>query len=171
VANEAESAVRVRVEGDAILGEVEIAAPPERVFRALTDPERLRTWWGSRETYWVEEWRADLRVGGAWEARCMSAGGKPSRVHGVFVEIDPPRRLAYTWNPSWHEAPQTTVVYDLAPSGSGTRVYVRHTGFGAARAARDDHRRGWPAVLTWLRAHVERGDDAPPHTKQRVRGR
>jgi uncharacterized protein YndB with AHSA1/START domain len=40
----------VGVEAEAILGEVWIDAAPERVYRALTDPERLREWWGSRAT-------------------------------------------------------------------------------------------------------------------------
>jgi uncharacterized protein YndB with AHSA1/START domain len=153
VPSEAARDPEVTIDGEAIVGEVEVEAPLEHVFRALTDPERLRAWWGSRETYWVEEWRADLRVGGAWEARCMSVSGSPSRVHGVFLEIEPPRRLAYTWNPSWHEGPETTVVYDLSPHGEGTLVRVRHSGFGAARASREDHFHGWPAVLGWLRAY------------------
>lgn len=153
-------AAHVRLDGDAIVGEIEIAAPPQGVFRALTDPDRLMSWWGSRDSYWVETWRSDLRVGGSWEARCLSAKGTPSRVHGVFLEIDPPRRLAYTWNPSWHDG-ETTVLYELEPRGRrGTLVRVRHWGFGAALAARDDHLHGWPAVLGWLKAHTEASAEA-----------
>jgi len=151
-----EGAPHVRVEGDAIVGEVWIDAPPERVYRALTDPARLREWWGSRDTYWVEEWRADVRVGGGWEALCMSVAGRPSRVHGVYVDLDPPRRLAYTWNPSWQEVPETTVSFELSRHGDRTHVRMRHDGFGEAAAAREDHVHGWPAVLGWLRTHVER---------------
>lgn len=150
-----EGAPLVRVEGDAIVGEVWIEAPPEPVYRALTDPARLREWWGSRDSYWVEEWRGDLRVGGAWEARCLNVAGQPSRVHGVYLALDPPRRLAYTWNPSWQEAQETTVAFELSQHGSRTRVRMRHSGFGVAAAARDDHAHGWPAVLGWLRSHVE----------------
>jgi uncharacterized protein YndB with AHSA1/START domain len=150
-----EGAPDVRVEGEAIVGEVWIDAAPERVYRALTDPARLRAWWGSRDVYWVEEWQADVRVGGRWEARCMSAAGKPSRVHGMYVELDPPRRLAYTWNPSWQETPETTVTFELSRHGDRTHVRMRHDGFGSAVAAREDHVHGWPAVLGWLRAHFE----------------
>ena len=151
--------VDVRVDGEAIVAEVEIAAPRERVFRALTDPVRLRSWWGTRETYWLEQWRSDLRVGGAWEATGVGSSGLPLRVHGEFVEIDPPRRLVYTWNPSWLEAPETTVSYELdAIEGDGPRTLVRmrHEGFGAARAALENHARGWPAVLGWLHGYFQR---------------
>jgi len=150
-----DGALSVRVEGEAIVGEAWIEAPPERVFRALTDPARLREWWGSRDSYWVEEWTADVRVGGAWEARCMSAAGGPSRVHGVYLELDPPHRLAYTWNPSWDGSPETTVRFELVRHGERTHVRMQHDGFGAALAAHESHVQGWPAVLGWLRSHLE----------------
>lgn len=50
---------------DAIVQEIEIAASPERVFQALTDPEELKAWWGAEGVYRVTLWTADLRVGGA----------------------------------------------------------------------------------------------------------
>ncbi len=40
------TAERVNPEQDAVSQEIEIAAPPERVFRALTDPKQLFAWWG-----------------------------------------------------------------------------------------------------------------------------
>src|SRR5262245_5929488 len=106
--------VDVRIEGSTIEGRIEIEAPPERVFRALIEPERLRAWWGARDAYWIERWSSDVRVGGAWESIGTGVSGQSFRVHGVFVEIDPPRRLVYTWNPSWQNAPETTVTYELA---------------------------------------------------------
>ena len=59
-----------------ILATVEIRAPIERVFRALTDPNELVRWWGSADTYRTEEWTADLRVGtaGALAATAPMAG-------------------------------------------------------------------------------------------------
>lgn len=158
MAHGAEGEAAVRVEGDGIVGEVEIAAPPRRVFRALSDPAELKAWWGARDAYWVEEWRADVRVGGSWDAVCRNAAGQPSRVHGVFLEVDPPRRLVYTWNPSWVSMPETTVEFDVEPRGRGTLLRMRHTGFGAATAARENHAQGWPSVVAWLRAYVEKAE-------------
>jgi uncharacterized protein YndB with AHSA1/START domain len=148
----------VRIEGAGVLGEVEIAAPPERVFEALTEPEKLCAWWGSEESYRVSAWRSELRVGGAWEATGLGAGGGEFRVHGRFVAIEPPRRLAYTWNPSWlPDSPETTVSYELRPHRGGTLLEVRHEGFAGDAAARDDHLHGWPAVLGWLVAYCQGG--------------
>jgi uncharacterized protein YndB with AHSA1/START domain len=148
---------QVGISGDGIIGTIEIAALPERVFRALTTPEELCRWWGSAETYRVTEWHADVRAGGAWRCTGSSARGGSFTVHGKYLEVDPPRRLAYTWNASWTSAPETTVVYELTALDGGARtlVQVRHFGFGTATSARDDHRSGWPSVLNWLRAWSE----------------
>lgn len=147
------SAAVVRLAGDAIIATIEIAAPPERVFRALTDPSELRHWWGSPESYRVTDWQADVRVGGEWHCSGSGARGGSFSVHGKFLELDPPRRLAYTWNPSWIKAPETTVAYRFTALDQGvrTRVEVRHSGFAGATAAREDHRAGWPSVLSSLR--------------------
>ena len=53
---------------DAISLEVQIAAPRERVFRALTDPAQLMQWWGQKGMYHHTRWTADLRPGGAWRS-------------------------------------------------------------------------------------------------------
>src|SRR5689334_5229255 len=88
-----------------ILATVDIAAPPERVFRALTDANEMVTWWGSPELYRLTEWRADLRPGGQWKSTGVGADGKPFSVGGEFLEIDPPRRLVHTWSPDWNPGP------------------------------------------------------------------
>ena len=47
----------VRVEGLVIEGEVWLAAPAERVFDALTQPEWLAAWWGDEEAYTTHDWQ------------------------------------------------------------------------------------------------------------------
>ena len=50
-----------------ILASVEIAAPPERVFRALVSKE-VCGWWGRPDVFDTREWTGDARVGGRWRA-------------------------------------------------------------------------------------------------------
>jgi|ERR1700730_11254333 len=60
--------VAVTPEQDAIVGEIFIAAPPERVFQAITDPNQMPLWWGQQGVYRITEWKADLRPGGKWSS-------------------------------------------------------------------------------------------------------
>jgi len=80
---------------------IEVAAPPERVFRAISSPE-VAEWWGSPDLYRVEKWTGDVRPGGKWQADTRAAEGGPEMiVRGEFTVVDPPRVLEHTWEPSW----------------------------------------------------------------------
>jgi uncharacterized protein YndB with AHSA1/START domain len=136
-----------------ILATVEIAAPPERVFQALTSDEITR-WWGADGIYRTTSWSGDLRVGGRWIATGASADGKVFAVEGEFLEIDPPRKLVQSWKPDWTAAPPTTVTFLLEPIGEGTRVTLRHDGFAGNAGACLDHTSGWEKVLGWLKQHL-----------------
>jgi uncharacterized protein YndB with AHSA1/START domain len=86
---------------DAIISEVEIKAPAERVFQALTDPRQLLRWWTSDECQ-TDYFEIEPRPGGKWRF-----GTKPSKLvvngvsqffcEGEVMECDPPRLLTYTW--------------------------------------------------------------------------
>lgn len=141
------------VEGS-ILARIDIAVPPERVFRALTT-EELTKWWGSAELYRTTAFTIDLRPGGAWRSDGVGADGTPFHVGGRVLEVEPPRKLVQTWEPSWEtDAPPTTITYLLDPVAGGTRVTVRHTGFGARVASCESHANGWERVLGWLSGHI-----------------
>jgi uncharacterized protein YndB with AHSA1/START domain len=137
---------------------VEIAAPPERVFRALTTDDITR-WWGSDDTYRTTSYSADLRVGGAWRSVGKGADGKEFAVGGEFVTIDPPRLLVQTWVAPWDGGNTTTITYRLDPIPGGTRLTLRHEGFADRRDSCDGHGRGWERVLGWLDGFLSpRGD-------------
>lgn len=136
-----------------ILATVDIAAPPERVFRALTTDEVTR-WWGSEDTYRTTEFAADLRVGGAWHAKGAGASGPPFIVQGEYLELDPPKKIVHTWRPDWDQGPATTVTYLIEPTMLGSRVTVRHEGFGDRRESCESHSNGWERVLGWLQGHL-----------------
>ena len=145
--------------GGNLLATVDISVPPERVFRALTT-EEVTKWWGSAETYRTTSFESDLRVGGSWRSRGVGADGKPFQVRGSYLEIDAPRRLVHTWEPDWDEAP-TKVTYLLDATPTGTRVTLRHEGFGARAEACAQHGAGWELVLGWLAGHVVEARPAP----------
>lgn len=137
-----------------VFASVEIAVPPERVFRALTDPRELVKWWGAPEVYRTEEWKVDLRVGGHWEVRGHEADGKAFVAQGQYVVIEPPHRLTLTWEPSWLPGLKTTLSYRLEAVAGGTRLTLRHEGFLGQGDAAQSHTRGWEQVLGWLAKHL-----------------
>jgi hypothetical protein len=50
---------------DAVISEIEIAAPPERVFQALIDREQALRW-GTNDAFEIKSWEMDARPGGKW---------------------------------------------------------------------------------------------------------
>ena len=145
----------VRIVNENIVGEVEIAAAPERVYSALTDPAELAAWWGAEDNYRTFDWECNLRVGGKWSCRAENLkSGLLTTVKGDYLEVDPPRVLAFTWEPSWEQVPPTVVRIELTPTAAGTRLFLTHSGWGEATQARSSHEQGWPLVLGWLKLHL-----------------
>jgi uncharacterized protein YndB with AHSA1/START domain/uncharacterized protein YciI len=138
------------VNSGTILANVEIAASPERVFRALTTPEEIVRWWGSDALYRTKEWVQDFRVGGRWQAKGLGSDGVPFTVEGEFLEISPPHTLVQSWKPEWDGGHTSRLTYRLEAVGGGTRVTVRHEGFGDRHESCASHAEGWHAVLDWL---------------------
>ena len=147
--------IDMQTDPDSIRSSLYIDAPPETVFRALTDAKQLLQWWGSETSYRSTDWTVDVRPGGRWRSKGSNVAGRPFLVEGEYVEVEPPRRLSYTWKPSWVDVPATLVVWELAPEGRGTRVVTVHSGFTGHPRALEDHRSGWPSVIGWLAAWCE----------------
>jgi uncharacterized protein YndB with AHSA1/START domain len=149
--------MNIELHGGTIIGDIEIEAAPEVVFDALTTPEDLAAWWGAEGVYRTHDWEIDLRPGGAWNCRATSAGGEMT-VRGRYLEVERPRTLVYTWNPSWEAIPETTIRYTLTKVAGGTRVHFEHSGFEGQLKSQQGHSQGWMRVMEWLSGYLkERG--------------
>jgi uncharacterized protein YndB with AHSA1/START domain len=142
---------------DTIVVEIDIDAPPERVFQAWVDPQQRLSWWGDDGVYRGQKMESDLRVGGKWLTEGKSAQGKEFSVSGTYTRIEAPRVLGFTWNYNWADtgARETHVLVELTPTSSGTHVTLTHSGFPTA-PERDDHKQGWGRVLGWLQSYLQR---------------
>jgi len=150
---------------DAIDGALYVAAPPERVFAAITDPKQLVQWWGQSDMYRITKWTGVLRAGGKWRSDGISVGGDPFHVEGEYIEVDPPRRLVYTWIASWSPELTTTVSWDLVSQNNGSLIRIRHHGFGGHAEHAKNHAQGWIRVLGWMQGFLDNGetvDTRPP---------
>jgi uncharacterized protein YndB with AHSA1/START domain len=134
---------------------VDIDAPRERVFAALTDPRELVQWWGRDDMYTTEDWQVDLRPGGAWRCTPVAPGAPPMSVRGEYRTVEPPRLLEFTWLASWDGDVPTTVRVELDPldGGTRTRLTLLHSGL-TTRDMGSGTTDGWNRVLSWLEEHV-----------------
>jgi uncharacterized protein YndB with AHSA1/START domain len=146
-------------------------AAPERVWRAWTDTEEAMQWFGPHGMR-CEVTEHDVRVGGRYRfsfpapppepgaepEREVSADGKSYTVFGEYTEVDPPRRLAFTWawdSPGW-AGKRSNVTVELEPENGGTKLTMTHTDLLDEEAARS-HGEGWGASMDRLAAHVDAG--------------
>ena len=120
--------------------ERELGFPPERIWRALTQPHLIEEWLMKTDFEPVEGHRFTLRRDPAPDVSIV--------VDCQVLAVEPHRTLSYTWAARGLES---TVTFTLTPTGSGTRLRMEQTGFlehqqqafGGARAA-------WPQMLAAL---------------------
>ena len=121
--------------------ELHIDAPPEVVFDVISRPEHIRDWWNAEteiepvagsagELVWDDDMTAQITV----------------------VEADPPRRFSFRWTQA-----SLLAIFDLTPSGDGTRLRLTETGFreqgwelAKLEEAYNDHVEGWERYLPRL---------------------
>ena len=118
--------------------------PPEAVWAAVTEPDELAHWFPA-----VVE--VDLRVGG--DVAFVFADPDLPSGSGRVLEVEPPRRFAFTWA-------DDELRFELTPHDEGCRLVFTHFVDAADRAARD--LAGWHVCLDRLRERLDGGaPDAP----------
>jgi uncharacterized protein YndB with AHSA1/START domain len=124
-------------------------AAPEKVWRAITEPEMLKKWMAPGDDFKIPVAEAELRVGGRYHIVMNAPDGQVHDVSGSYREIVPNRKLVYTW--AWKTTPdrQSVVTIELRASGTGTELTLRHEEFADAEA-RDHHQLGWTGCLARL---------------------
>ncbi len=123
-----------------------IAAPPERVFDAFTDPAGQREFYGTDAPGWIVESRCDLRVGGVWSVSFGPSPGELYHHRHVFEAIDRPCRILLSSTETrldgWSF--ETTSEFTFEPRGGGrTLMTVLQSGF-PTEELRDEHTVGLP---------------------------
>jgi uncharacterized protein YndB with AHSA1/START domain len=127
---------------DTIELERRIEAPPDTVFAYFTDADKYMQWQGV-------EAELDPRPGGIFRV-VQNEVGYVAR--GEFLEIDPPRRLVFSWGWEGIDAlppGQSTVEVDLIDDGGSTLLRLRHNGLPTDNACQL-HTYGWGVGLDAL---------------------
>lgn len=141
---------------DRIEREIVIAAPPDRVWEIVTDPDQMAVWFSDS----VE---LDLRVGG----RMVLDWKEHGTCHATVERVEPPHLFAFRWAYEMEIAPEegksTLVEFILTPAGADTRLKIVESGFAALDVTDEQRIRrvegnaeGWQQHLDRLRAYAER---------------
>ena len=102
--------------------EVVYPHPPERVWRALTDPRAIAEWLMPNDF--------EPKLGHRFQFRTQPRPGFDGIVNCEVIEIQPLRRLSYTWVGG---SLNTVVIFSLQPESGGTRLRLEHRGFAGLR--------------------------------------
>jgi uncharacterized protein YndB with AHSA1/START domain len=125
-----------------VVVEREMPHPPEKLWRALTQPHLIEEWLMKNDFKPTVGHRFNLR--GEW-------GGT---LDCEVLVVEPNRELAYTWNHVHDDAAfnlRSTVTFTLTPTASGTRLRMEQAGFGKdQRQAFGGARAGWEQMFAKL---------------------
>jgi uncharacterized protein YndB with AHSA1/START domain len=127
--------------------------PIEKVYRAWTDPEALKRWFGPSDEGRILVAETNIKVGGRYRIVMEMADGEQHRVGGIYREVIPNEKLTFTW--AWESTPEreSLVTIKLKKAGGGTDMTLTHEQF-FDEAARDRHEHGWTGTLERLDRYV-----------------
>lgn len=128
---------------------------PEKVWRAWTDPEAIKRWWGPGGNDPVPVAQLDVRVGGRFRIVFGGPEGRDHECAGVYREVVPNRKLVFTWtwpNSTAERESLVTIVFKRV--GSGTELEFRHEQL-FDETVRDNHERGWSESFAKLERFLQ----------------
>jgi uncharacterized protein YndB with AHSA1/START domain len=128
-----------------------IASTAERVFEALTDAKISERYWTGNHV------ESDWKVGSPFALKLKR---ESKDVIGKVLEVDPPRRLAYTFQPQHgglqNEQP-SRVTFELEQQKDQVKLTVVHDDFMPGSKVLEGVSQGWPLVLSSLKSFLEAG--------------
>src|SRR5664279_3247080 len=131
-----------------------IETTPEKLWHALTDSDFTeRYWFGHRVT-------SDWKVGSPYRFANQGAAS----VEGKVLISDPPKKLAYSWNPCSTVAKReriSRVTFDIEPRGNVVKLTVTHDNLDEGGKTLRDISGGWPMVMASLKSLLESGKPLP----------
>jgi uncharacterized protein YndB with AHSA1/START domain len=130
-----------------------IAARPSIVFEALTTAEGLAAWWGPHDVPVIKA-EFDARLGGAYLVRFRTTDGAEHEAVGEVLEVDPPRRVAMSWNWAFGGEPEelgrtSRIEFDVRAVDGGSELTFTHAQL-RNEASEASHRYGWTGALDKL---------------------
>ncbi|MFL5477524.1 MAG: SRPBCC domain-containing protein [Gemmatimonadaceae bacterium] len=128
-------------------------APRDLVWEVWSDSTQAKNWWGPTG-FTLPFLEMDQRVGGKWRAQMRSPDGTDMWQHGVYREIVPPEKTAYTL--IWDADPATQMLVSVVFKEKGAKTQMTFTQEGFKSAAdREGHKAGWSQTFDRLATYLE----------------
>jgi uncharacterized protein YndB with AHSA1/START domain len=118
-------------------------APPERVFRAWTDPVSVKAWLASGGQAVI-----DARENGLFFLG-MAVNDRVVPHYGRYLRVESPRLLEFTWVSEHTHGKESVVLIELSARGTQTELTLTHDGLPSEKAA-EGHTGGWTSFLDKL---------------------
>jgi uncharacterized protein YndB with AHSA1/START domain len=120
-----------------------LRAPPERVYQFFADASLLAKWWGPRG-FSIPSIDFAPRVGATYRIEMQPPEGEAFHLSGKFREVDPPSRLAFSfeWEPPDPDDQETVAQLSFQPVDDSTEIVFVQAPF-KTEARRALHHDGW----------------------------
>ena len=153
-------------------------APRELVFKAWTDVEQFKQWFGAAACGGssLVSVKVDARVGGKYRLQTRHPDGEYYTTVGVYRAVEPPKRLVFTWafekdgsgeDFGEVEPCEMLVTLEFRPRGEQTELILTQENFASVES-RDRHEQGWTRCLNEL-GNVVGVEDKTPQTEDKYR--
>ena len=147
--------VKTEIGADPIVVEGYFSASPRDVFKAWTDPDIVKRWFGPRPDT-LHSAEIDLRPGGKWRFLESRDGDRAAGFEGEYLALEADRRLVFTWSKFVVQAsgardatPKSQVEIILTPKGTGTDIRIVHSAISDPQM-RKGFAGGWQRGMTNL---------------------
>jgi len=129
---------------------------PQKVWQAWTDPQIVKSWFGSDPKGKVLEASLDVHIGGVFEVTFKNSDETQYTCTGKYKELEQYQKLVFTW--TWKDRPDivelVTVLLQAEPNG--TRMIFEHANIDSNTT--HNYEMGWKSTFEKLeRALAERG--------------
>ncbi|MEM9278646.1 MAG: SRPBCC domain-containing protein [Pseudomonadota bacterium] len=140
---------------DPIVVEGYFPVTPQTMFKAWTEPDKIKKWFGMKPDSLASA-QVELREGGAWRFLLTDEDAHTVGMEGEYLEIVQDEKLVFSWthvvahaDGTREETPASRVEVSFSPKGSGTWVHLIHSGI-----AKDDARKGVGSGWTHSFGHI-----------------
>lgn len=125
-----------------------IKASPAKIWAAITQADQMLQWWGPDAGPTLDV-VADVRPGGRFSVVFRNLDGVERNPTGIYQEVEPERKLSFTWDlPQPGEVP-SLVTFLLRPIDGGTELTLTHEHLPTEELCRS-HEAGWSGLLDKL---------------------